>query len=70
MRGGLFTELDPQPGIPMELARKAAVSAAGYVLAELPDTPPEVQHSVLRELLYALGLATRPDTEPAEEAAA
>jgi hypothetical protein len=52
---GALTELPPV------VQRKAGVWAASQILTELPDTDPEFQREVLRELLYALGLVTRPE---------
>ena len=40
--------------------------AAARTLADLADTPQHVQQAVGAQLLYALGLRTRPTTTPQE----
>jgi hypothetical protein len=60
---------DHGPLVPLSpvVERRAAVWAASETLTHLPDAAPEYRRQVLRELLYALGLAVRP--EHAEEVA-
>jgi hypothetical protein len=50
--------------LPAPVLRKASVWTASQILTHLPDADPDFQRQVLRELLYELGLTTRP--EPAE----
>lgn len=50
---------------PRPLLAPRAVAAA-RTLADLADTPPHVQQAVGAQLLYALGLRTRPTTTPQE----
>jgi hypothetical protein len=52
--------------LPPVVQRKAAVWVASQTLTELPDADPEFQREVLRQLLYALGIVTRPEPEPIE----
>lgn len=46
-----------------------ATAAMAQALAALPDAPREVQQSWGAQLLYALGLATRPNDTDEETAA-